>query len=297
MAKEEAVVRERTAQLLDEHPPTTTDRREFWGAQYDLGLAWVQFPQGLGGLGLTPKLQRVVNEELARAKAPNNFARNGIGTGMAAPVIVAYASDELKQRLLRPMYTCEEIWCQLFSEPGAGSDVAGLATRAVRDGEEWIVTGQKVWTTLAHRAKWGMLVARTDPDVPKHKGLTYFIIDMRAPAVEVRPLVQITGDAEFNEVFLNEARIPDSMRVGDVGEGWNVAVTTLMNERVALSGAGSIGGDAVGGSPVERLIARHRPTTDPLMRQRLAQAFVDGRLIKLNNQRAADKRRSGAEAG
>ena len=232
---------------------------------------------------------------LNRYKIPRPF--NIIGIGMGGPTLIARGTEDQKYRLLRPIATNEEIWCQLFSEPGAGSDVAGLSTRAVRDGDEWIVTGQKVWTTLAHRAKWGMLVARTDPDVPKHKGLTYFIIDMRAPAVEVRPLVQITGDAEFNEVFLNEVRIPDAMRVGDVGEGWNVAVTTLMNERVALSGAGSIGGDAVGGSPVERLIARHRPTTDPLMRQRLAQAFVDGRLIKLNNQRAADKRRSGAEAG
>src|SRR2546426_1839395 len=231
MAKEEAVVRERTAQLLDEHPPTTTDRREFWGAQYDLGLAWVQFPEGLGGLGLTPKLQRVVNDELARAKAPNNFARNGIGTGMAAPVIVAYASDELKQRLLRPMYTCEEIWCQLFSEPGAGSDVAGLATRAELDGEEWIVNGQKVWTTLAHVAKIGMLVARTNPDLPKHKGLSYFVVDMHAPGVEVRPLVQLTGEAEFNQVFLTDVFVPRDQLVGQENDGWLVSSATLSHER------------------------------------------------------------------
>jgi len=262
----------------------------------EAGYATPTWPAEYGaGLSLTPGQAKHVNDVLNRYKIPRPF--NIIGIGMGGPTLIARGTEDQKYRLLRPIATNEEIWCQLFSEPGAGSDVAGLSTRAVRDGDEWIVTGQKVWTTLAHRAKWGMLVARTDPDVPKHKGLTYFIIDMRAPAVEVRPLVQITGDAEFNEVFLNEARIPDSMRVGDVGEGWNVAVTTLMNERVALSGAGSIGGDAVGGSPVERLIARHRPTTDPLMRQRLAQAFVDGRLIKLNNQRAADKRRSGAEAG
>ena len=167
----------------------------------------------------------------------------------------------------------------------------------MRDGDEWVVNGQKVWTTLAHLAKYGMLVARTDPDLPKHRGLTYFIVDMHAPGVEVRPLVQITGDAEFNEVFFTDARVPDSMRVGPEGEGWRVAITTLMNERVSLSGAGSVGGDAVGGSAVQRLIERHRPVPDPLPRQRLAQAYIDGTLIRLNNQRAADKRRSGGEVG
>ena len=167
----------------------------------------------------------------------------------------------------------------------------------MRDGDEWVVNGQKVWTTLAHIARWGMLVARTDPDQPKHRGLTYFILDMHAPGVEVRPLVQITGEAEFNEVFFADARIPDSMRVGAEGDGWGVAITTLMNERVALSGAGSVGGDAVGGSPIDRLIGRHQPVADPLMRQRLAQAWIDGRLIRWNNQRASDKRKRGAEVG
>jgi alkylation response protein AidB-like acyl-CoA dehydrogenase len=191
----------------------------------------------------------------------------------------------------------QEIWCQLFSEPGAGSDVAGLATRATRDGDEWVVTGQKVWTTLAHLSRWGMLIARTNPDVPKHKGLTYFVMDMQAPGVEVRPLVQITGDAEFNEVFMEGVRIPDSMRVGPEGEGWRVAITTLMNERIALSGAGSLSGDAAGGSPAEKLIARHSPVPDPLDRQRLAQLYIEERLIRLNNQRAAARRKSGGEAG
>ena len=148
--------------------------------------------------------------------------RNPIGYGMGAPTIVTHGSDEQKQRYLRPLFTGEEIWCQLFSEPGAGSDVAGLATRAVRDGDEWIVNGQKVWTTLAHLSRWGMLVARTDPDAPKHKGLTYFVVDMHAPGVEVRPLYQITGEAEFNEVYFTDVRIPDAERLGDVGEGWRV---------------------------------------------------------------------------
>lgn len=260
------------------------------------GYATPTWPAEYGaGLGLTPGQARVVNDVLNHYRVSRPY--NIIGLGMGGPTLIAWGTEEQKQRLLRPLATNEEIWCQLFSEPGAGSDVAGLSTRAVRDGDEWIVTGQKVWTTMAHLSKWGMLVARTDPDVPKHRGLTYFILDMQAPGVEVRPLVQITGDAEFNEVFMTEVRIPDSMRLGPVGRGWDVAITTLMNERVALSGAGSIGGDAVGGSPVDRLIARHAPTIDPLFRQRLAQAYIESRLIKLNNQRAAAKRKSGGEAG
>jgi alkylation response protein AidB-like acyl-CoA dehydrogenase len=210
---------------------------------------------------------------------------------------MAWGTEEMKHRLLRPLARNQEIWCQLFSEPGAGSDVAGLSTRAVRDGDEWIVNGQKVWTTVAHLSKWGMLLCRTNPDVPKHAGLSYFVIDMEQPGVEVRPLVQITGDAEFNEVFFNDARVRNDWMLGREGDGWKVAITTLMNERISLSGAGSIGGDSVGGSPIDRLLDRHRGITDPLARQQLAGAYIESRLIRLNNQRAADKRKSGAEAG
>ena len=173
---------------------------------------------------------------LTEAGAPFPYGRNPIGYGMGAPTVVTHGSDEQKQRYLRPLFTGEEIWCQMFSEPGAGSDVAGLSTRALRDGDEWIVNGQKVWTTLAHLARWGMLIVRTDPESPKHKGLTYFVVDMQAPGVEVRPLVQITGEAEFNEVYFTDVRIPDSERLGDVGEGWRVSLTTLMNERVSIGG-------------------------------------------------------------
>jgi alkylation response protein AidB-like acyl-CoA dehydrogenase len=167
----------------------------------------------------------------------------------------------------------------------------------VRDGDEWVVNGQKVWTTVAQLSKWGMLLCRTNPEVPKHTGLSYFVIDMEQPGVEVRPLVQITGDSEFNEVFFNDARVRHDWMLGAEGDGWKVAITTLMNERISLSGAGSIGGDAVGGSPVSRLVDKHRGSTDPLVRQQLAEAYIESTLIRLNNQRAADKRKSGAEAG
>jgi len=308
-------LREQTTQWLREHLPAgwmdaiDHDDRETWtklraDLDYDAwckvfgesGYATPTWPAEYGaGLSLSPGQAKHVNDVLNRYKVPRSF--NLIGIGMGGPTIIQWGTEEQKHRLLRPLAAHEEIWCQLFSEPGAGSDVAGLSTRAERDGDEWVVTGQKVWTTLAHLARWGMLVARTNPDVPKHAGLTYFILDMHAPGVEVRPLVQITGDAEFNEVFMEGVRIPDSMRVGPEGDGWRVAITTLMNERVALSGAGSLSGDAVGGSAIDKLIARHQPVSDPLHRQHLAQLYIEGQLIRLNNQRAADKRKRGAEAG
>ena len=300
MGGDEQRVREAVQGLLEACPPASTEPREFWGQQFDRGLAWVQFPEGQGGLGVSPALQEIVNDALTRAGAPGNFAYNGIGVGMGAPVIQAFGSEEHKSRFLRRIWTCEDIWCQLFSEPGAGSDVAALATRAVRDGDEWVVNGQKVWTTLAHLSRWGLLLARTDPEAVKHKGMTYFIVDMHAPGVEVRPLKQITGDAEFNEVFFTDVRIPDSHRVGDEGQGWSVATETLMNERVALSGAGSGGGDNVGGGPVDALVAEARRVgawDDPVLRDRLMQAAIDGRVIKMTNLRAAAARKGGKRAG
>ena len=240
--------------LLDEHPPSSTDKREFLGAQFDAGLAWIHFDEGHGGLGLNPGLQKIVQERLAKAGAPHPYPRNPIGYGMGAPTVFTHGSEEQRARYLRPLFTGEEVWCQLFSEPGAGSDVASLATRAVRDGDEWVVNGQKVWTTLAHLARFGMLVARTDPSQPKHKGMTYFVVDMHDPGVEVRPLRQITGEAEFNEVYFTDVRIPDAERLGDIGEGWRVSLTTLMNERVSIGGSvpgrGS-GPDRDGGAGLE----------------------------------------------
>ena len=224
-----------------EHDPAATSRAAFLSARFDAGLAAVQYPVGHGGLGLPRGLQPVAEEEFAKAGAVKpDDRRNVIGLGMAAPTIIAFGSDEQKSRWLKPLWLAEEIWCQLFSEPGAGSDLASLATRAVRDGDDWIVNGQKVWTSLAHHARWGLLLARTDPDVPKHAGLSYFVMDMHGPGVEVRPLRQLTGEAEFNEVFLTDVRIPDANRLGDVGAGWRVANATLMNERVSIGNATSV---------------------------------------------------------
>ncbi|MFE0246320.1 acyl-CoA dehydrogenase family protein [[Kitasatospora] papulosa] len=237
-AVDAAGIRRLTQQLLADRPPATTDRTDFLEARFDAGLAWVHYPVGLGGLDVPRSLQPVVDAELAAAGAPDNDPRRiGIGLGMAAPTILGYGTEEQKRRFLRPLWTGAEVWCQLFSEPGAGSDLAALGTRAVRDGDDWVVDGQKVWTSSAHLARWAILIARTDPDVPKHRGISYFICDMTDPGVEVRPLRQITGEAEFNEVFLTGVRIPDSRRLGPVGDGWKVAQTTLMNERVSIGGA------------------------------------------------------------
>ncbi|MEV5686302.1 MULTISPECIES: acyl-CoA dehydrogenase family protein [unclassified Streptomyces] len=280
-----AEVRRRTGELLAAHPPATTDRTDFLKARFDAGLAWVHYPAGLGGLDAPRSLQPVIDAELAAAGAPDNDPRRiGIGLGMAAPTVLGFGTDEQKQRFLRPLWVGEEVWCQLFSEPGAGSDLAALGTRAVRDGEDWVVDGQKVWTSSAHVARWAILIARTDPDLPKHRGISYFICDMTDPGVEVRPLRQITGEAEFNEVFLTGVRIPDSRRLGPVGEGWKVARTTLMNERVSIGGAripregGMIG-------PVSRTW-RERPelrTHD--LHQRLLTLWVEAEVARLTGER------------
>ncbi|MEU8755130.1 acyl-CoA dehydrogenase family protein [Streptomyces chartreusis] len=292
-----AELRRRTAELLAAHPPATTDRLDFLRARFDAGLAWVHYPEGLGGLGAPRSLQAVVDAELEAAGAPDNEPRRiGIGLGMAAPTILKYGTEEQKQRYLRPLWTGEEVWCQLFSEPGAGSDLAALGTRAVREGGgpsrsseaesggEWVVNGQKVWTSSAHIARWAILIARTDPDVPKHAGITYFLCDMTDPGVDVRPLRQITGEAEFNEVFLTDVRIPDSRRLGEIGDGWKVAQTTLNNERVAIGGmrlpreGGMIG-------PVAKTW-RERPelrTHD--LHQRLLKLWVESEVSRLTAER------------
>jgi alkylation response protein AidB-like acyl-CoA dehydrogenase len=287
---DESELRERTRQLLAEV--------DFRGAQFDHGLAWVSFPEGLGGLGLNPKMQSIVDDELHRSAKTfyEGLLINPIGIGMAAAVVLEFGRDEGKRELLRRTFTGEDIWCQLFSEPSAGSDLAGLATRAMRDGDDWILNGQKVWTTLAHVSKWGLLVARSNPDLPKHDGLSYFMLPMDAPGVEIRPLYQITGEGEFNEVFLNDVRISQDLMLGKEGQGWRVAIATLMNERSAL-GAGST---RKGGGPIEILLdllgsvpSTRSAAEEALLRDRVARLYIEAELLRLTGIRAKAAQRSG----
>ena len=276
-------------QVVADHDPKTVPIPEFLGACYDAGLSWVHFPEGLGGLGVSRGLQAVADGILQGAGGPVALALNPMGYGMAAPTVREHAqTDDVKRGLLRPLATTEDIWCQLFSEPGAGSDLAGLATSAVPDGSgegDWVVNGQKVWTSLAHRARWGLLLARTNPDVPKHKGLTYFVIDMHGPGVETRPLRQMTGHAEFNEVYMTDARIPDTHRLGAVGDGWRVAMTTLMNERSALGASGSRRGAGTIAEAVSLWAARPDRQT-PVLRDRLSQLWLRSEAQRLTSERS-----------
>jgi alkylation response protein AidB-like acyl-CoA dehydrogenase len=260
------------------------------GALFDHGLAWVHWPEGRGGLNRAPSDQRVVDEVLDAAGRRASWLRNPMGIGMVAPALLAHGTPEQQSRYLRPIFTAEEIWCQLFSEPGAGSDVATLATTAVRDGDEWVVNGQKVWTSSAHLARWGLLLARTDPELPKHEGLTAFVLDMRGAGVDVRPMRMITGDAHFNEVFLTDVRIAEDQRVGSVGDGWRVAVTTLMNERVSIGGAiqprGS--GDIAGALEAWRELGGTASQRD-----RLARLWIEAEVVRLVNLRAEQLRTRG----
>jgi alkylation response protein AidB-like acyl-CoA dehydrogenase len=290
------LVKERTTQLLDEVDPRSVTLEELRGKQYDLGLAWVHFPEGWGGLGIAPNHQKDVDAALRQAGAGSPDSRHFFGLTMAGPTVVTHGDDALKARLLRAMFTAEDVWCQLFSEPGAGSDLAGLACKAVRDGDEWVITGQKVWNTLAHIADRGMLVARTDPDAPKHKGMTYFALDMHAPGVEVRPLRQITGEAEFNEVYLTEVRVPDADRIGDVGEGWRVAMTTLSNERTTIGGGGG-GVPARGTGAIAEAVRiwNDEPGVDKSapMKDLLVRRWIEAEVLRLTNIRASQNRKAG----
>ncbi|MDT4936780.1 MAG: hypothetical protein QOG80_451 [Pseudonocardiales bacterium] len=292
-ATAEEDLRDRVATLLADHDPSG-GLLEFLRARFDAGLAWVHFPEGLGGLGLPRTLQPVVDEALAAAGVPdNNPHRIGIGLGMAAPTILAAGTDEQRLRWLRRLWTGEEVWCQLFSEPGAGSDLAALGTRAVPDGSGWVVNGQKVWTSMAHEARWGILVTRTDPDVPKHQGMTYFACDMTAPGVDVRPLRQLTGEAEFNEVFLTDVRIPDADRIGAVGDGWRVAQTTLMNERVAIGG-GSVPREAGTISAVATAWRERPELRTPAAHDELLRLWVEAEAVRLTGQRLRQQLLAGA---
>jgi alkylation response protein AidB-like acyl-CoA dehydrogenase len=270
------------------------DEYEAWYPTFaNAGLVAPTWPRDYGGLGVKSRVARAVDSELA----PLNLGRlNVLGLNLAGPTILAWGTDEQKARFLPPIVRNEEVWCQLFSEPGAGSDLASLATRAVRDGDEWVVTGQKVWSTWAHFSHFAMLLARTDPEVQKRRGITYFLIDLRQPGVQVRPLQQMTGEADFNEVFLDGARVPDTYRLGEQGEGWKVANSTLSGERQMISGPGSGGIDRIGGSGVDRLLATARArglNVDPLVRQRLAALWSEEQVRRWTNARVRDNARAG----
>ncbi len=289
-------LRERLRAFLAEHDPRKTPKEDFLNARFDAGLAWVHYPEGLGGLGLSRSLQHIVDAEFAAAGSPdNNSGRNAIGLGMAAPTILAYGTDEQQKRWLRELWTGREVWCQLFSEPGAGSDLAALATRAVRqDGDgSWVVSGQKVWTSQAHVARRALLLARSDPDVEKHAGLTYFAVDMMAPGVEVRPLRQITGEAEFNEVFLTDVPIPDEDRIGQVGEGWKVANATLMSERVNIGAARAAPRETGMIGPAVANWRAHPELRTPGLHDRLLRLWTEAEVARL----AAERMRQQLAAG
>jgi alkylation response protein AidB-like acyl-CoA dehydrogenase len=284
---EEAFRDELRGWLAENHPgeepsgdEAAFDFRKTWQRKlHDAGYAGLSWPKEYGGKGATLIEQAIFGEEMARAKAPQTA--NVLGLVMGGPVVIAHGTDEQKRRYLEPILSAEEIWCQGFSEPESGSDLASLKTRAVKSNGEWVVTGQKVWTTLAHVSKWCMLVARTDPDAPKHKGLTYFLMDMEQEEVQVRPLHQITGEAEFNELFIEEARIPDENVVGGVGNGWAVAITTLMHERAGLGAAAAASVRIALGQLID--LARERGVDgDPIVRQKIASLLIEVEALRLN---------------
>jgi alkylation response protein AidB-like acyl-CoA dehydrogenase len=286
--------------MLDEKTPEQEHREVEEGKawkqkEFDAGFGWISGPTEYGGRGLPSSYDRAYRDIVSQYAIPSQ-SPFGIGLGMVAPTILAHAIPEVRERYLRPLWRGEIIGCQLFSEPVAGSDLAGIQTKAERDGDEWVITGQKVWTSGAQYSDIGEIITRTSPDKPKHKGLSMFLVDMHAPGVEVRPLRQMTGGASFNEVFFEEVRVHDSHRLGDVDEGWTVALTTLMNERAAIGG----GGAGVGSMSMTRFIemARHFGLSqDPLIRQGLAEAYIRTSVAKYTNMRALAKIRAGQLPG
>lgn len=282
-------LRARVEEFLAAHNVEAMQRVAFLRARFDAGLARVSYPEGHGGLSLPAAWQPEVDAMFDHAGAPNNRPEsNIIGLGMAAPTILAFGTEEQKRRYLRPLWTGEEIWCQLFSEPGAGSDLAAVATRAVQDGDDWVVNGQKVWTSDAHNARFAILLARSNPDIPKHRGMTFFLCDMTVPGVEVRPLRQLTGEAEFNEVFLTDVRVPDGQRLGDVGQGWAVANGTLNNERVAIGGQASPREGGMIGT-VASAWRSHPEQRTPELHDRLLRHWVDSEVARLAGMRLRQK--------
>ncbi|HZU71461.1 MAG TPA: acyl-CoA dehydrogenase family protein [Acidimicrobiales bacterium] len=263
---------------------------------FDAGFGWITGPSRYGGRELPSAYERLW-QSLEGAYDTPSGSPFGIGLGMVAPTILAHGTDVVKDAYLRRLYRGEMVACQLFSEPSNGSDLAGIQTRAIRDGEEWVISGQKVWTSGAQYSDIGEIICRTDPDAPKHKGLSMFVVDMHAPGVEVRPLRQMTGGASFNEVFFTEVRIPDDHRLGDVNQGWTVALTTLMNERASIGGGAAGGAGLMSTTRLVELLRFLDKADDPILRQRLADIYVQSRVASYNNQRAMAKIRAGQLPG
>jgi alkylation response protein AidB-like acyl-CoA dehydrogenase len=288
VALDESEIHQRVDALLVEHGSRAArDPVPFWGAQFDAGLAWVDFPVGLGGLASRPGLQFVVDERLEDAGVPTNKTRNPIGVGVAAAAIAVHGSDDQARRHLRPLFSCEEVWCQLYSEEGAGSDLAGLQTVAQRRqaDDSWEINGSKQWVTLAHAAKWGLLLARSDPSANPHEGLTCFIVDMEAPGLESSPRRQMTGQAELNQVTLRDVRVPDAQRIGEVGNGWHIAMATLARERSWLGARAVTRGSGPIGEAVR--LWQDRPEKDPVLRDELMKLWVEAELVRLLSRRVA----------
>ncbi|HEY9414244.1 MAG TPA: acyl-CoA dehydrogenase family protein [Pseudonocardia sp.] len=285
-----ATVTKLVEEFLAEYPPATTDDRVLREARFDAGLAFLHFDKGFGGLGLDSSLSAHAERMFLKAGCVDWNTRNVLGLGMAAATVHTHGTDQQRTKYLRPLFSGEEIWCQLFSEPGAGSDLAALSTRAVPDGDNYIVNGQKIWTSLGHVAQRGMLVTRTDPDQPKHRGLSYFLLDMTLPGVDVRPLRQLTGQAEFNEVYLTDVAVPADELLGKVGDGWRVAMTTLMNERVTIGRRG--GGRGYG--PIRFALEAYRKAAaegraEATDRDKLMALWTRVEAARLTNVRAAEQ--------
>ena len=281
----------RVAETSAEDEQAHVEASKAWQRRiFDAGFAGISVPRDYGGRGDSAALERVWRQDVVRYEIDTGVF--SVALGMVVPTLLAHGTEDEKRRFIPPVLRGEELWCQLFSEPGAGSDLAGLTTRAERDGDEWVVNGQKVWNSFAHLADWGILLARTDWDVPKHRGITYFLVDMHSPGVEPRPLRQITGVAHFNETFLTDVRIPADQVVGQVNGGWAVAQTTLMNERALIGGASPLGfRDYV------ELARHHGRTDDPEIRQRLAAAYTRFQILRWLGQRAQAAGRSGQALG
>ena len=282
--------KDREAELAE-----ANEAKRWRGLRFDHGFGWISGPEQYGGRGLSGKYEKAYATAEAQYLTPP-MGLFTISLGMVAPTILAHGTDLAKDAYLRDLYRGDMVACQLFSEPGAGSDLASLQTKAVRDGDEWVVTGQKVWTSGAQFSDIGEIICRTDPSLPKHKGLTGFLVDMKSPGVEIRPLRQMTGGASFNEVFFNEVRVPDWYRLGEVNSGWGVALTTLMNERAAI-GAGGGGGEVSMMTRITAMVRHYGLQNDALVRDMVANMYINYRVANFNNKRAMDKMKAGQTPG